>query len=157
MKICIAVVVASFLVSIVMIAPATAQKDPACMEKCNRSNVVAGGGQQARGTAMLISLSLLGRSGALGARLKIRQHYSGPLAFGGNNSSSLGARLFRFTALGNSFTTSGVGIAVDRPTTMVAYDRKLSRSPLVLSYGKSRACGTGVSFPRTPDGRGCAP
>jgi CRP-like cAMP-binding protein len=23
--------------------------------------------------------------------------------------------------------------------------------------GKSRACGTGVSFPRTPDGRGCAP
>ena len=57
------------------------------------------------------SLSLLGRSSALGARLKIRQHYSGPLAFGGNNSSSLGARLFRFTALGDSFTTSGVGIS----------------------------------------------
>jgi hypothetical protein len=39
MKTCIAVVVASFLASIVMIAPATAQKDPACMEKCTRSNV----------------------------------------------------------------------------------------------------------------------
>jgi len=57
------------------------------------------------------SLSLLGRSSALGARLKIRQHYSSPLALGGNNSSSLGARLFRFTALGDSFTTSGVGIS----------------------------------------------
>ena len=103
------------------------------------------------------SLSLLGRSSALGARLKIRQHYSGPLAFGGNNSSSLGARLFCFTALGDSFTRhQGLESAVDRPTNVVAYDRKLSR-PLVLSYGKSRACGTGVSFPRTPDGRGCAP
>src|SRR6478672_2589921 len=107
---------------------------------------------------MLISLSLLGRSSALGARLKIRQHYSGPLAFGGNNSTSLGGRLFCFTALGDSFTRhQGLESAVDRPTNVVAYDRKLSRSPLVLSYGKSRACGTGVSFPRTPDGRGCAP
>src|SRR5258708_14257708 len=67
---------------------------------------------------MLISLSL-GRSSALGARLKIRQHYSSPLALGGNNSSSLGATPSRH---------QGLESAVDRPTNVVAYDRKLSRS-----------------------------
>ncbi len=60
MKICIAVVVASFLASIVMIAPATAQKDPACMEKCNRSNVAAGGGRPAQGTAHAVRACIAG-------------------------------------------------------------------------------------------------
>ena len=47
--------------------------------------------------------------GSIGAALRgrgsrIRQHYSSPLALGGNNSSSLGARAYLFTALGDSFT-----------------------------------------------------
>ena len=76
---------------------------------------------------MLISLSLLGRSSALGARLKIRQHYSSPLALGGNNSSSLG-RGFSATRWATPSRHQGLESVVDRPTTVVAYDRKLSRS-----------------------------
>jgi hypothetical protein len=60
MKTCIAVAVASFLASIVMIAPATAQKDPACMEKCNRSNVAAGGVRQTQGTAQAVRACIAG-------------------------------------------------------------------------------------------------
>ena len=46
--------------------------------------------------------------------------------------------------------------ALDRPTTRGSL-RPDSRSLVRLSYGESGACGTGVSFPRTRDGRGCAP
>src|SRR6476619_6706220 len=106
---------------------------------------------------MSISLSLLGRSSALGARLKIRQHYSSPLALGGNNSSSLGSRLFRFTALGDSFTTSGVGISRRQTNNRGSIRPEIVSVTRELSHGESRACGTGVSFPRTGDGRGCAP
>ena len=40
--------------------PASAQKEPACMEKCNRSNVAAGGGMQARGTAQAVRACIAG-------------------------------------------------------------------------------------------------
>ena len=76
----------------------------------NENNAAVG--NHATITDVDFSFSLGSIKRALGARLKIRQHYSSPLALGGNNSSSLGARLFRFTALGDSFTTSGVGISI---------------------------------------------
>ena len=47
----------------------------------------------------------------------------------------------------------GLESVVDRPTTVV----EIVSVTRELSHGESRACGTGVSFPRTPDGRGCAP
>jgi hypothetical protein len=54
MKLIIAMAVASILSSLTVIAPASAQKDPACQEKCTRDNQAAGGGMQARGTAQAI-------------------------------------------------------------------------------------------------------
>src|SRR3954471_18817832 len=81
---------------------------------------------------MLISLSLLGRSSALGARLKIRQHYSSPLAFGGNNSSSLGGR--GFSALPRWATPSrhqGLEVAWTDQQPVVKYDPKLFPPPLM--------------------------
>ena len=45
---------AGLLAYLTTITPASAQKDPACMEKCNRDNLAAGGGRQTKGTAELI-------------------------------------------------------------------------------------------------------
>jgi hypothetical protein len=51
MKLIIALAAAAGVVwSLTAIMPAHAQKDPACMEKCNRDNVAAGGVAQKRGT-----------------------------------------------------------------------------------------------------------
>ena len=54
MKLIIAIAAAGIVSSLTVITPAKAQKDPACMEKCNRDNRVEGGGRQARGTGQLI-------------------------------------------------------------------------------------------------------
>jgi hypothetical protein len=54
MKLIIALAAAGIVSSLTVITPAIAQKDPACMEKCNRDNRVEGGGRQARGTGQLI-------------------------------------------------------------------------------------------------------
>ena len=54
MRLMIALAAAVFMSSLVGATPASAQKDPACIEKCNRSNVAAGGGMQARGTAQAV-------------------------------------------------------------------------------------------------------
>jgi hypothetical protein len=55
MKIIIAVAAAAVASTLMAITPANAQKDPACIEKCNRDNKVAGGGRQARGTGQAIN------------------------------------------------------------------------------------------------------
>ena len=94
--------VARQVVSTILGAPGTVE-----IGLANENNAAVGN----HATITDVDFSFLGSIKRFGARLKIRQHYSSPLAFGGNNSSSLGARLFRFTALGNSFTTSGVGIS----------------------------------------------
>jgi hypothetical protein len=52
------VLAAAVAMSMLPVAPATAQKDPACTEKCNRDNVKAGGGTQTRGTAQAIRACL---------------------------------------------------------------------------------------------------
>jgi hypothetical protein len=54
MKLIIALAAAAIVSSLTAITPAYAQKDAACIEKCNRDNKVAGGGRQVRGTAQLI-------------------------------------------------------------------------------------------------------
>ena len=96
--------VARQVVSTILGAPGTVE-----IGLANENNAAVG--NHATITDVDFSFSL-GSIKRFGARLKIRQHYSSPLAFGGNNSSSLGARLFRFTALGDSFRTSGVGISI---------------------------------------------
>ena len=55
MKLIFAIAAAGIMMSLTAPTPASAQKDPACMEKCNRDNKVAGGGRQARGTGQAIS------------------------------------------------------------------------------------------------------
>ena len=54
MKIAVALIAAGFVASFAAVTPANAQKDPACIEKCNRSNVAGGGGMQSRGTAQAV-------------------------------------------------------------------------------------------------------
>jgi hypothetical protein len=54
MKFLFVVAAAGILSSLTAIMPANAQKDPTCTEKCNRQNVTAGGGQQARGTGQAV-------------------------------------------------------------------------------------------------------
>jgi hypothetical protein len=55
MKLIIAVATTAIVSSLTVITPAQAQnKDPACIEKCNRDNKVEGGGRQVRGTGQLI-------------------------------------------------------------------------------------------------------
>jgi hypothetical protein len=54
MKFLFVVAAAGIISSLTAIMPANAQKDPACTEKCNRQNVTAGGGQQARGTGQAV-------------------------------------------------------------------------------------------------------
>ena len=44
MKLIFALAAAGFISTLTVPTPASAQKDPACIEKCNRDNKVAGGG-----------------------------------------------------------------------------------------------------------------
>jgi hypothetical protein len=60
MKLIMALASAGIMVSLTVPTPASAQKDPACMEKCNRSNIAAGGGTQARGTAQAVRACIAG-------------------------------------------------------------------------------------------------
>jgi hypothetical protein len=60
MKLIFALAAAGFMSSLMVTTPASAQKDPACMEKCNRSIVAAGGGMQARGTAQAVRACIAG-------------------------------------------------------------------------------------------------
>jgi hypothetical protein len=60
MKLIFALAAAGFMTSLMVASPASAQKDPACIEKCNRDNKVAGGGRQARGTGQAISACIAG-------------------------------------------------------------------------------------------------
>ena len=60
MKIAVALLAAGFVASFKAVTPANAQKDPACIEKCNRSNVASGGGMQSRGTAQAVRACLSG-------------------------------------------------------------------------------------------------
>jgi hypothetical protein len=54
MRLIIGLAATGFVSTLMVATPARAQKDPACIEKCNRSNVAAGGGMQARGTAQAV-------------------------------------------------------------------------------------------------------
>ena len=54
MKLIIAFAAAGIVSCLTVITPAQAQKDPACVEKCNRENKVEGGGRQVRGTGQRI-------------------------------------------------------------------------------------------------------
>jgi hypothetical protein len=58
MKIAVALVVVGFAASFAVVTPAHAQKDPACIEKCNRSNLAGGGTMQTRGTAQAVRACL---------------------------------------------------------------------------------------------------
>lgn len=60
MKLIFAIAAAGIMMSLTLPTPASAQKDPACMEKCNRSNIAAGGGMQARGTAQAVRACIAG-------------------------------------------------------------------------------------------------
>jgi hypothetical protein len=55
MKIILALAAAAAMSALTSVTPANAQKDPTCVEKCNRDNKVAGGGRQVRGTGQAIS------------------------------------------------------------------------------------------------------
>ena len=46
MKLIVALAAAGLVSWLTAITPANAQKDPACMEKCNRENKIAGGAMQ---------------------------------------------------------------------------------------------------------------
>jgi hypothetical protein len=55
MKQIIVLAATGIVLSLTAITPANAQKNPACIEKCNRDNKVAGGGMQTRGTGQAIA------------------------------------------------------------------------------------------------------
>ena len=58
-RLAVALIAAGFVASFAAVTPANAQKDPACIEQCNRSNV-AGGGMQSRGTAQAVRACIAG-------------------------------------------------------------------------------------------------
>ena len=60
MKMLFAIATAGIMMSLTVPTPASAQKDPACIEKCNRDNKVAGGGRQVRGTGQAVSACIAG-------------------------------------------------------------------------------------------------
>jgi hypothetical protein len=60
MKIIFALAAAVILSSLTTIAPANAQKDPACMEKCNRENKASGGSMPVRGEAQRVRACIAG-------------------------------------------------------------------------------------------------
>jgi len=51
MKLIVAFAAVGLVSTLTAITPANAQKDPACIEKCNRENKTAGGSMPVRGTA----------------------------------------------------------------------------------------------------------
>jgi hypothetical protein len=51
MKLIVAFAAFGLVSTLTAITPANAQKDPACIEKCNRENKTAGGSMPVRGTA----------------------------------------------------------------------------------------------------------
>jgi hypothetical protein len=57
-NIVIAVIAVAFAATFGVVTPANAQKDPACIEKCNRSNLAGGGTMQTRGTAQAVRACL---------------------------------------------------------------------------------------------------
>jgi hypothetical protein len=70
MKLMIALAAAALVSSLTAITPANAQKDPACVEKCNRENKTAGGGTQARGTAERVRACISGCPNASGGKAR---------------------------------------------------------------------------------------
>jgi hypothetical protein len=60
MKIAFALAAAAVLLSLTAITPASAQKDPACMEKCNRENKASGGSMPVRGEGQRIRACIAG-------------------------------------------------------------------------------------------------
>ena len=101
--------VARQVVSTILGAPGTVE-----IGLANENNAAVGN----HATITDVDFSFIGSIKRFGGEAQDSTALLQPARFGGNNSSSPGARLFRFTALGDSFTTSGVGItAVDRPTT----------------------------------------
>ena len=70
MKLIFALAAAGFVSTLTVPTPASAQKDPACMEKCNRSNIAAGGGMQARGTAQAVRACIAGCPKAAGGKAR---------------------------------------------------------------------------------------
>jgi hypothetical protein len=60
MKLILVLAATGFVSSLMVATPASAQKDPACIEKCNRDNKVAGGGRQVRGTGQAIRACIAG-------------------------------------------------------------------------------------------------
>ena len=70
MKLIIALAAVGFVSTLTVPTPASAQKDPACMEKCNRSNIAAGGGMQARSTAQAVRACIAGCPKAAGGKAK---------------------------------------------------------------------------------------
>ena len=60
MKLIFALAAEGFISGLVVTTPASAQKDPACIEKCNRDNKVSGGGRQVRGTGQAVGACIAG-------------------------------------------------------------------------------------------------
>ena len=54
MRLIIALAAAAAISSLVGMTPASAQKEPACMEKCTRDNTLSGGVRQTSGTAQRV-------------------------------------------------------------------------------------------------------
>jgi hypothetical protein len=72
MKLIFALAAAGFVSSLMVTTPASAQKDPACMEKCNRDNPRTDPGlfQQQRGTAVRNCIQACPKAGAAKAKAK---------------------------------------------------------------------------------------
>jgi hypothetical protein len=70
MKLIFALAAAGLISTLTVPTPASAQKDPACIEKCNRDNKVAGGGRQVRGTAELVRSCIAGCPKAASGKAK---------------------------------------------------------------------------------------
>jgi hypothetical protein len=71
MKLIFALAAAGFISSLMATTPASAQRDPACMEKCNRDNPRGPGlHQQQRGTAVRMCVQACPKAGAAGAKAK---------------------------------------------------------------------------------------
>jgi hypothetical protein len=66
MKMILALTAAAVLSSLTAITPANAQKDPACMEKCNRENKASGGSMPVRGEAQRVRACIAGCPNASG-------------------------------------------------------------------------------------------
>ena len=70
MKLIVALAAAGLVSWLTAITPANAQKDPACMEKCNRDNKIAGGAMQVRGTPQRIRACVSACPKASGGKTK---------------------------------------------------------------------------------------